>query len=140
MLEFLKGKSNHFIGVDFGTSSIKAVELSYKDQKVFLENYGIVDLNFLAGSDFNKQKEIGKVSSYEQNLAEGVRRLFEKMKPKAKSRPARYANMILKVSSVPQAISVLTPRSAANSTSSGIPRIEVTRTISPEIRNCVKSP
>jgi len=85
MLEFLKGKSNHFIGVDFGTSSIKAVELSYKDQKVFLENYGIVDLNFLAGSDFNKQKEIGKVSSYEQNLAEGVRRLFEKMKPKAKS-------------------------------------------------------
>ncbi|HPN54751.1 MAG TPA: type IV pilus assembly protein PilM [Candidatus Moranbacteria bacterium] len=85
MLEFLKGKKNNFIGVDFGTSSIKVVELSYKDQKVFLENYGIVDLKFLAGNDLNKQKEVGKSYSYEQNLVEGVRQLFEKMKPKAKT-------------------------------------------------------
>lgn len=85
MLEFLKGKSNQFIGVDFGTSSIKVVELSYKDQKVFLENYGIVDLGFLVGGESKKQWEGGQASPYEQSLSGALKILFEKMKTKAKS-------------------------------------------------------
>jgi len=37
-------KKNVFLGVDIGTSSIKAVELSYKDQKAYLTNYGSVTI------------------------------------------------------------------------------------------------
>ena len=84
MLEFLKGKSNHFIGVDFGTSSIKAVELSYKDQKAFLENYAIADMSFLSDKTKNK---IGdeKTSVYEENVVHALEALFEKMKTKTKT-------------------------------------------------------
>jgi type IV pilus assembly protein PilM len=81
MLEFLKGKKNHFIGVDFGTSSIKVVELSYKDQKAFLENYGIVDLDWAGRGEKGEMKN----ASYEQKLNEALKKLIEKMKLKAGS-------------------------------------------------------
>lgn len=80
MFEFLKSKKNNFIGVDFGTSSIKIVELSFKDQKVFLENYGIVDLD-LFDNAINKNDL--KNLSYEQKLNKALKKLLEKMKLKS---------------------------------------------------------
>lgn len=35
---------NYFLGVDFGTSSIKAIELEYKNGSVYLSNYGWIEL------------------------------------------------------------------------------------------------
>lgn len=76
MLEFLKGKKNHFIGVDFGTSSIKVVELSYKNQRVFLENYGVVDLDWF--NNLNQQGDL-KNLPYEKQLNSALKKLLEKM-------------------------------------------------------------
>ena len=76
MFEFLKSKKNHFIGIDFGTSSIKVVELSYKDKKVFLENYGVVDLDCF--DTFNKQGDLQNLP-YEQKLNNALKKLLEKM-------------------------------------------------------------
>ncbi|MDD3498256.1 MAG: type IV pilus assembly protein PilM [Candidatus Moranbacteria bacterium] len=42
-LPFLFGKNN-FLGIDFGTSSIKIVELTYKDENTHLINYGWVNM------------------------------------------------------------------------------------------------
>ena len=79
MLEFLKGKKNHFVGIDFGTSSIKVVELSYENQKVALVNYGIISLD----SEIRVEQQQGaKASSYEQKLNEALRGLINKMKLK----------------------------------------------------------
>lgn len=78
MWEFLKGKKNSFIGVDFGTSSIKIVELLYKDQKTILKNYGIVDLRY------RKPGEVGN-DSYDQKISDSLKKLILKMKPEAKS-------------------------------------------------------
>jgi type IV pilus assembly protein PilM len=52
MFKIFGGKKNHFLGVDFGTSSIKVVELSYKNSQINLVNYGWVDF----GSDENSGK------------------------------------------------------------------------------------
>jgi type IV pilus assembly protein PilM len=76
MLEFLTGKKNHFIGIDFGTSSIKVVELSYEDQKVKLENYGIVDLDL---GNQEVQSRGANITSYEQRLNDALKGLIEKM-------------------------------------------------------------
>lgn len=72
MLELFKTKRNHFVGIDFGTSSIKVVELSYSDQKTKLENYGLVDLNL---SNHN----VLKLSSFEQTLNDALKKLIAKM-------------------------------------------------------------
>ena len=82
MLEFLKGKKNHFIGIDFGTSSIKVVELSYKDQKAHLENYGVVDLNL---ANHAEDKAGIKAASYEQKLNNALKELLVKMNLKSGS-------------------------------------------------------
>ena len=79
MLEFLKGKRNHFVGIDFGTSSIKVVELSYENQKAKLENYGVVDLNW--GDKGGHQVGV-TTSSYEQKLNDALKGLIAKMKLK----------------------------------------------------------
>lgn len=52
MFNFFGGRKNHFLGVDFGTSAIKVVELSYKNSQVNLVNYGWVDF----ASDENSGK------------------------------------------------------------------------------------
>src|SRR6266568_2434927 len=76
MLEFFSHSKNHFIGIDFGTSSIKVVELSYKDQKAHLENYGMVDLNWAKHGDDQKGP---KSASFEQKLNNSLRELLSKM-------------------------------------------------------------
>lgn len=82
MFEFLKNKKNRFIGIDFGTSSIKIVELSYKDQKVFLENYGFIDLSQEGDKKLKPDQE---KRLYEQKINNAVKKLIEKMKLKSKS-------------------------------------------------------
>ncbi len=72
MFELFKTKRNHFVGIDFGTSSIKVVELSYKDQKTHLENYGFVDLNV-------SQQDNAKTLSFEQKLNDLLKKLIVKM-------------------------------------------------------------
>jgi len=76
MFEFLKSKKNRFLGVDFGTSSIKVVELLYKDQKVSLENYGIADLDWF--NNLKQQSDL-KDLPYEQKLNSALKKLLEKM-------------------------------------------------------------
>jgi type IV pilus assembly protein PilM len=82
MFEFLKGKKNHFIGVDFGTSSIKVVELSYKNQKVSLENYGIINLDW---ENQSIGKDAFRKTSYEQKLGNSLKSLLSRMKLKSGS-------------------------------------------------------
>jgi type IV pilus assembly protein PilM len=58
MFNLFKTKQNYFVGVDFGTSVIKIVELSLKKEQIYLENYGWVDLGLIPGSensDFSSQ-------------------------------------------------------------------------------------
>lgn len=82
MFEFLKGKSKCFVGVDFATSSIKVVELSYKDQHVHLENYGIVELDLL---DQDEQRHGSTISSYDEKINSALKKLIEKMNLKGGS-------------------------------------------------------
>lgn len=77
MFEIFKTKTKSFIGIDFATSSIKVVELSYGDQHVCLENYGVVDLNF--GENAQKAAD-GSLSSYDQKINSALKKLIEKMK------------------------------------------------------------
>lgn len=67
-----------FLGVDFGTSSIKVVELSLKSQKPYLENYGWASFNMVSQKDANNSSpgDLFKLS---------LLKILEKIKPKAKS-------------------------------------------------------
>lgn len=77
MFEFITGGKNKFIGIDFGTSSIKVVALAYKNERVYLENYGIVDLNLEAQS---AQKSMVKNQSFEEKLNVALKNVLKKMK------------------------------------------------------------
>ncbi len=77
MLELFKTNKNHFIGVDFGTSSIKVVELSYTDKQTHLENYGFVSLN-----SPEHDTSVNKASSLEQALNDSLKKLIVKMSVK----------------------------------------------------------
>lgn len=79
MLEIFSHTKSHFIGIDFGTSAIKVVELSYKDQKVHLENYGIVDLNWVNRTDNKDDKMSQRGASFEQKLNTSLKELLFKM-------------------------------------------------------------
>jgi type IV pilus assembly protein PilM len=72
MFEFFKNKKNRFLGVDFGTSFLKIIELSVKNQKIYLENYGVIDLNWMTSG------EIGSVQTYEEKMVICLRTLMEK--------------------------------------------------------------
>ena len=78
MFEFLKGKNNHFLGIDFGTSALKVVELSLQKNRVRLENYGWADFGFLAKNNQSFQTQEEKIKVY-------LKKLLEKMKSKPKS-------------------------------------------------------
>ncbi len=70
----------YFLGIDFGTSSIKAVELTLKDSQPVLVNYGQVSLSAL---------ERGVLSSstrtYDEELSLYLRALLERLKPKSRN-------------------------------------------------------
>lgn len=79
MLDFFKGKKNHFIGIDFGTSSIKVAEISYENQNMQLQDYGVVDLD-VSGQ---VNKGLTKTASYEQKLNDSLKGLLQKMNLKS---------------------------------------------------------
>jgi type IV pilus assembly protein PilM len=83
MFEFLRGKKNHFIGIDFGTSSIKVVELSYKNQKASLENYGVINLDWMS-SGTERQDALKRIP-YEQRLGDSLKSVLARMKLKSGS-------------------------------------------------------
>jgi len=70
-------KGNYFVGVDIGTSAIKVVELTYKDQAAHLHNYGYVDLDF--GGD------VSKGTSHEMRKKAYLSALLKKLDLKSKS-------------------------------------------------------
>lgn len=78
MFDFFKSRKNHFVGIDFGTSAIKIVELQYKEQKACLENYGIIDMEWLA-----HERQDGKSTSYEQKINSALVVLIDKMNLKS---------------------------------------------------------
>ncbi|OGI21413.1 MAG: hypothetical protein A2808_00205 [Candidatus Moranbacteria bacterium RIFCSPHIGHO2_01_FULL_55_24] len=68
-----------YLGIDFGTSSIKAVELTEKDGAVQLLNYGQVSLAQLENG------VTGSGRSYDEEVGLYLRALLEKLKPKTHS-------------------------------------------------------
>lgn len=71
-------KKPYFIGVDFGTASIKAVEISLKDGQPILVNYGQVSL-----ADLEKGAP-SQGRSYDEEIVFHLKALFEHMQPKTR--------------------------------------------------------
>lgn len=67
-----------FLGIDFGTSSIKAVELRIENGKVLLSNYAEIDLTAV-----EKDAE-GDQGSYDARVTTYLRALLERLQPKTK--------------------------------------------------------
>jgi len=82
MFNIFQSKKNYFIGVDFGTSYVKIVELSYGNQRMNLENYGWIDLGMLPDSD---SKGMKFQNSYEKKLKYYLHQLIAKIKLGSKS-------------------------------------------------------
>ena len=68
----------HFLGIDFGTASIKAVELSVEDGRLVLMNYGQISLADLE----NGTPPQGR--SYDEEIIFHLRALMKRMKPKSR--------------------------------------------------------
>lgn len=69
----------HFLGIDFGTASIKAVELSVKDNHPVLMNYGQISL-----ADLEKGTPPNDLS-YDEAVVAHLMALLKEMKPKSRS-------------------------------------------------------
>ncbi len=68
-----------FLGIDFGTSSIKAVELRVEeDDKVYLNNYAEINLTTIERSGDNSQ------GGYDSRVTTYLRALLERLQPKTK--------------------------------------------------------
>lgn len=67
-----------FLGIDFGTSSIKAVELRIEKDQILLENYAEINLNEV---DKESAQNIG---SYDARVTTHLRALLERLQPKTK--------------------------------------------------------
>lgn len=74
-------KKNYFAGLDFGTSAIKLVELTYKNQKAHLVNYGWVDL----GLSLKKEADNLKILSIDDKLKVYLQSLINNVKLKTDS-------------------------------------------------------
>jgi len=83
MFKMFGSGKNYSIGVDFGTSAIKIVELSFKNQKTYLENYGWVDLGLVSASSVTKPIAEAK-NSYGKKLQKYLQKLIKSMKLKSK--------------------------------------------------------
>ncbi len=80
MFSLFGGEKNCAIGVDFGTSAIKVVELSYKNQKAHLENYGWVDLGLMNPSSINGLSISDSLTSYNNKLQKYLQKLIKAVK------------------------------------------------------------
>ncbi len=81
MFNFFK-KQNYFLGVDFGTSALKAVELSFSKQRTHLVNYGWVDFN--PGEKNGGIYKNSKLRIQDGRLQKCLKELFKKMSLKSK--------------------------------------------------------
>jgi type IV pilus assembly protein PilM len=79
MFNFFSGKKNHFLGVDFGGTAIKAVELSLENQRINLINYAWVDF---AGEQIKEELDNQSIDRMTEDY---LRKLIDKMEPKIKS-------------------------------------------------------
>jgi type IV pilus assembly protein PilM len=81
MLGLFNFKKNYFVGIDFGTSAIKLVELTLKNQKAHLVNYGWVDL----GLDMAVESRERRLLTYDDKMKMHLQNLLNKIKPKSDS-------------------------------------------------------
>lgn len=65
MFGLFSNKKKRFVGIDFGTSAIKLVELEYRDQKTYLRNYAWADLSNL----FNQGNASQRPQTFEDKLS-----------------------------------------------------------------------
>ncbi len=78
MLNFFKSKNNHFLGVDFGGSAIKVVELSFENRKATLVNYARIDFSGEQIKEELDNQSIGRITEI------GLGKLIDKMEPGTK--------------------------------------------------------
>lgn len=71
----------HFLGIDFGTASIKAVEFSIENNQPVLVNYGQIELEDPNKKNFQEQED----HSYDDEVVSHLQALIEKMKPECDS-------------------------------------------------------
>ena len=77
MFKIFSTAKNRFLGVDLGTSSIKAVEITIRHHKPCVTNYGWVSLDFMA------QKHDYKSTSYPVHVKRSLMALLKSMDSKA---------------------------------------------------------
>lgn len=85
MFNFFGGGKSYSIGIDFGTSAIKVIELSRKNQKISLENYGWVDLGLNNPSTISKPTAPSFQQSYNKKLQKYLEKLIKSLKLKSKA-------------------------------------------------------
>lgn len=81
MFDFFGLKKNYFVGIDFGTSAIKIAELTLKNQKAQLVNYGWVDI----GLPPEKNSRELKILTFDDKLKVYLNSLLKRMKLKSNS-------------------------------------------------------
>ncbi len=71
-------KKPTFLGIDFGTSSLKAVELRIEKDQIFLENYAEINL---VGLEKESAQDLG---GYDARVTTHLRALLQRLQPKTK--------------------------------------------------------
>ncbi len=77
-MSLFSSHSEYYLGVDFGTQSIKAVELKLSKGKPYLTNYGWVNVTNI------KEVPDAYDNDYAKRLSDALKELFVQMKPTAR--------------------------------------------------------
>ncbi len=77
-MSFFSSKSDYALGVDFGTQSIKAVELKKIKDKIYLSNYAWVNVTNV------KEVPDAYDKDYTKRLSDALGEMFSQMKPNVK--------------------------------------------------------
>lgn len=78
MFGLFSKKKKRFVGIDFGTSAIKLVELEYREQKTYLKNYAWADL----GNLFNQEGSSPRPQTFEDKLSGCLKELIRRAEVK----------------------------------------------------------
>lgn len=81
---FSKTYSKNFLGIDVGTKTIKIVELSQKEKRMVLENYGLLEVSALYKDSF-KTFEKNALLLSSDNVAKAISAILKEAKIKTKS-------------------------------------------------------
>lgn len=73
-------KKPSFLGIDFGMSHIKAVELTFRNERPYLSNYGEVRMSLFSDGE---KKASGQVLGPEERMRMLLKLLLRKMSPKS---------------------------------------------------------